>query len=109
MNTIVLNDLFNEDGFECSIAQQRKNRAVKNAHKLYLFSIFFGDSDITSIRIDRAALDKLKAGCNTRELEMFKLLISGYNQIEVAQKLNISQSTVSRKVTKFKKILSERK
>lgn len=102
MQTKILNELSNKDGLECFIAPQRLNRAVKNAHRLHLLPIIFRNPDVISIHIDGATLEKLGAVCSTMELEMFKLLISGYNQTEVAQQFNISQSSVSRMVTKLK-------
>lgn len=100
------NDPSIKDGFECFVAPQRINRAVKNARKLYFSPIISDKSDVISIGIDGATIEKLSAKCNARDLEIFKLLVSGYNQTEVAQQLNVSQSNVSRKITKFRKILS---
>lgn len=102
MQTKISNELSNKDGLECSIAPHRLNRAVKNAHRLHLLPVISDNSDVISIHIDGAMLEKLGAICSTIELEMFKLLISGYNQTEVAQQLNVSQSSVSRTVTKLK-------
>lgn len=42
-----------------------------------------------------------------QEQEIIKLLSEGYNQSEIARKLDVSQSTISRKIKKFKKFLSE--
>lgn len=109
MQTNMSNDLSNKNGLEYFVSPHRMNRAVKNAYRLCIFPIISNSSNVISIHIDGATLEKLKARCNPRELEMFKLLISGYNQTEIAQHLNISQSNVSRKITKFKKILSESK
>lgn len=102
MQTKMSNGLLNKDGLEYFIAPQRLKRAIKNAHRLHLFPVISDHSDVISIHIDRATLEKLGAICDTIELEIFKLLISGYNQTEVAQQLNISQSNVSRKVTQLK-------
>lgn len=41
-----------------------------------------------------------------QEREIISLLSEGYNQSEIARKLNVSQSTISRKISKFKKFLS---
>ena len=42
-----------------------------------------------------------------QEQEIIKLLSEGYNQSEIARKLDVSQSTISRKIKKFKNFLSE--
>lgn len=102
------NDISNRDGPEYPVSSDRLNRAVKNARKLCVSPVISENSGVTSIHIDSAALNRLSAKCSTKELEMFKLLVSGYNQCEVAQQLGISQSNVSRKITKLKKILSEK-
>lgn len=109
MQTKTSNDLSNKNVLECLVPPKRMNRAVKNAHKLYLLPIIFNKPDANLICIDGSALEKLNEKCSVKELEMFKLLISGYNQTEVARKLNISQSNVSRKIAKLRIILSSSK
>ncbi len=101
------NDLFGENILEYSVDPQRKNRAVKNANRLCLFPIVSDDPNVNLIRINSVIFDRLNAQCNPRERKMIELLIFGYNQTEIAEKLNVSQSMISRKIIKFKKILSE--
>ena len=52
-------------------------------------------------------IEQLIARSTYQERKIIKLLSEGYNQSEIARKLNISQSTISRKIKKFKKFLSE--
>lgn len=51
-------------------------------------------------------IEKLRESVSEQEKEIIDLLSAGYNQREIAQKIGISQSTISRKVTKFKNFLS---
>ena len=51
-------------------------------------------------------IDKLLQKANEQERKIIALLSKGYNQNEIAQKLGVSQSTVSRKISKFKQFLS---
>ena len=51
-------------------------------------------------------IEKLRDSANEQESAIIKLLSEGYNQSEIAQKLGVSQSTVSRKISKFKQFLS---
>jgi len=51
-------------------------------------------------------VENLLESSSEQEREIISLLSEGYNQSEIAKRLGISQSTVSRKVSKFKKILS---
>ncbi len=53
-------------------------------------------------------IEQLVDSASDQEREIIKLLSEGYNQSEIARKLNVSQSTISRKIKKFKKFLSER-
>ncbi len=55
----------------------------------------------------RLLIKKLIAESSEQEREIIFLLSQGYNQSEIAKRLGISQSTISRKISKFKKILSE--
>lgn len=50
--------------------------------------------------------ENLLESSSEQEREIISLLSEGYNQSEIAKRLGVSQSTVSRKVSKFKKILS---
>lgn len=93
------------DSFECLVDPQRMKKAVKNARKLFLSPIISEGSDLVSIHIDAAVMTRLNAKCDAVEKEIFKLLLSGYNQTEIAQKLDMSQSNVSRKILKLKKFL----
>ncbi len=51
-------------------------------------------------------IEKLRESVSEQEKEIIDLMSAGYSQREIAQKLGISQSTISRKVTKFKNFLS---
>lgn len=51
-------------------------------------------------------VENLLESSSEQEREIIDLLSEGYNQSEIAKRLGVSQSTVSRKVSKFKKILS---
>lgn len=51
-------------------------------------------------------IEKLRESVSEPENEIIDLLSAGYSQHEIAQKLGVSQSTISRKVTKFKNFLS---
>ena len=99
-------NLSKKDGFECLVAPQRLKKAVKSARKLFLSPIISDKSDPVSIHIDSVTMEKLNAICDPVEMGIFKLLISGYNQTEIAQRLDMSQSNISRKISKLKKILS---
>ena len=65
-----------------------------------------GDIDIELTADVRILIEKLREGASEQEKKIIDLLSAGYNQREIAQKLGVSQSTISRKVTKFKKFLS---
>lgn len=66
-----------------------------------------GDIDIELTADLHILIEKLRESASEQEKEIIDLLSAGYNQREIAQKLGVSQSTISRKVTKFKKFLSE--
>ena len=51
-------------------------------------------------------IENLLENANEQERKTIELLLEGYRQSDIAQKLGISQSTVSRKVLKFKQFLS---
>ena len=51
-------------------------------------------------------IENLINSASEQEREIIGLLSEGYNQTEIAKRLGISQSTVSRKVKKFKSFLS---
>lgn len=51
-------------------------------------------------------VENLLESSSEQEREIIRLLSEGFNQSEIAKRLGVSQSTISRKVTKFKKFLS---
>ncbi len=51
-------------------------------------------------------VENLLGSSSEQERKIICLLSEGYNQSEIAKRLGVSQSTVSRKVSKFKKFLS---
>ena len=65
-----------------------------------------GDIDIKLTADVHILIEKLRENASEQEKEIIDLLSAGYSQREIAQKLGVSQSTISRKVTKFKNFLS---
>ena len=65
-----------------------------------------GDIDIELTADVHILIEKLRESASEQEKEIIDLLSAGYNQREIAQKLGVSQSTISRKITKFKIFLS---
>lgn len=65
-----------------------------------------GDIDVESTADVHILIEKLRESVSEQEKEIIDLLSAEYNQCEIAQKLGISQSAISRKVTKFKNFLS---
>lgn len=65
-----------------------------------------GDIDVESATDVHILLEKLRESASEQDKEIIDLLSEGYSQSEIAQKLGVSQSTISRKVTKSKKFLS---
>ncbi len=51
-------------------------------------------------------IENLLEVSSEQEREIIGLLSEGYNQSEISRELNVSQSTISRKISKFKKFLS---
>ncbi len=50
-------------------------------------------------------IEQLLDSATEQERDIIRLLSEGYNQCEIAQKLNVSQGTISCKVAKFRKFL----
>ncbi len=65
-----------------------------------------GGIDIELTEDVHILLAKLRESASEQEKKIIDLLSAGYSQREIAQKLGVSQSTISRKVTKFKNFLS---
>lgn len=106
MQTKMSDEFSTKDGSVYFADPEKLNKAVKNAHRLHIFPTISKNNDTISIYIDGEILEKLNGKCSTSEMEMFKLLIAGYNQTEVSEQLNVSQSNVSRKIAKLRRILS---
>ncbi len=66
-----------------------------------------GDIYVESVADVHILIEKLRESASEQEKEIIDLLSAEYNQHEIAQKLCVSQSTISRKVMKLKKFLSE--
>lgn len=66
-----------------------------------------GETNVEFTTDMRMLIKKLIAESSEQEREIIFLLSQGYNQSEIAKRLGISQSTISRKISKFKKFLSE--
>lgn len=65
-----------------------------------------GDIDIELMADVHILIEKLRESVSEQEKEIIDLLSAGYYQREIAQRLGVSQSAISRKVTKFKNFLS---
>lgn len=63
-------------------------------------------TNVESTATTHDMIEKLKESCDEKELIILKMLSEGYTQREIAQKIGVSQSAISKKLTKFKKFLS---
>ncbi len=61
--------------------------------------------NVEAIADTHILIEQLLESATEQERDIIRLLSEGYNQCEIAQKLGVSQSTVSRKVAKFRKFL----
>ena len=50
-------------------------------------------------------IENLLDSATEQERKIITLLSEGYNQSEIARKIGVSQSTISQKISKFKKFL----
>ena len=66
-----------------------------------------GETNVEFTTDMRMLIKKLIAESSEQECEIISLLSAGYNQSNIAKRLGISQSTISRKIKKFKNFLSE--
>lgn len=58
--------------------------------------------DIESMAITNVTLKEIIDNANEQEKQIFKMLSEGYTQSEIAKEIGISQSTVSKKLTKIR-------
>ncbi len=56
-----------------------------------------GDIDVESAADVHILIEKLRESASEQEKEIIDLMSAGYNQRQIAQKLGVSQSTISRK------------
>ncbi len=61
--------------------------------------------NVEAIADTHILIEQLLNSATEQERDVIRLLSEGYNQCEIAQKLGVSQSTISRKVTKFREYL----
>lgn len=67
-----------------------------------------GGFDLESIAVTNITLKEIIENANEQEKQIIKMLSEGYNQSEIANKLGVSQGTVSKKISKIREAYKEK-